>query len=62
MNRYELASHWHFAAPIDCIWDALYAVEAWPPWWRYMLAVEELERGDPAGVGSVRRYTWGTWS
>ena len=60
MNKYLLVSHWQFAAPIDCIWDAIYAVEAWPKWWKYVLAVEELERGDTVGVGAVRRYTWGS--
>ena len=45
---------------MDCIWDALYAVEAWPKWWKYVRAVEELEPGDAAGVGAVRRYTWGS--
>ncbi len=60
MSSYQLVSHWHFAAPIDCIWDALYEVEAWPRWWKYVLAVEELQRADAAGVGAVRRYTWGS--
>jgi Polyketide cyclase / dehydrase and lipid transport len=60
MNTYELVSHWHFAAPIDCIWDALYDVQAWPKWWKYVLAVEELQRGDATDVGALRRYTWGS--
>lgn len=60
MNKYKLVSHWHFVAPIECIWDALYEVEAWPKWWKYVLAVEEQQRGDAAGVGAVRRYTWGS--
>jgi hypothetical protein len=28
------------------VWDAIYAAEAWPRWWKYVLAVEELEKGD----------------
>ena len=44
MPKYELVSHWYFTAPIECIWDALNAWEDWPKWWRYVLAVEELER------------------
>jgi uncharacterized protein YndB with AHSA1/START domain len=58
MNRYELVSHWHFAAPIECIWEALYTPEDWPKWWKSVLAVVELEHGDASGVGAVRRYTW----
>jgi hypothetical protein len=60
MNSYQLVSHWRFAAPIECIWDGLYAVEEWPKWWKYVLAVDELEHGDDSGVGAVRRYTWGS--
>ncbi len=60
MNSYDLVSHWYFAAPIECIWDGIYAVEAWPKWWKYVLAVEELERGEDSGVSAVRRYTWGS--
>ena len=60
MQQYQLVSHWQFAAPIECIWDGIYAVEDWPKWWRYVLAVEELQHGDATGVGAVRRYTWGS--
>ena len=60
MNSYQLVSHWYFAAPIECIWDGIYEVESWPRWWKYVLAVEELEPGDATGVGAVRRYTWGS--
>lgn len=57
-NQYALVSHWHLDAPIERVWDAIYDVEAWPRWWKYVLAVEELQKGDAAGVGAVRRYTW----
>jgi len=57
-NRYALVSHWHLDASIERVWDAIYAVEAWPRWWKYVLAVVELEKGDDRGVGAVRRYTW----
>ena len=54
MKRYELISRWHFAAPIDRVWDALYEVSDWPTWWPYVLtqflSMEWLE-----GQGSVRQ-------
>jgi len=46
------------AAAIDRVWDAIYAVESWPLWWKYVLAVVELEKGESSGVGAVRRYAW----
>jgi uncharacterized protein YndB with AHSA1/START domain len=53
-------SHWSLAAPIDRVWDALYEVAAWPQWWPYVLAVDEVEKGLPTGVGAVRRFRWGS--
>jgi Polyketide cyclase / dehydrase and lipid transport len=58
MRQYALVSHWHLAAPIDRVWDAIFAVEDWPRWWRYVQAVTELRKGDANGVGAVRRFTW----
>jgi len=52
MNRYALVTEWQLRAPIDRVWDALYDVAAWPGWWKYVRAVEELEKGDAAGVGA----------
>jgi hypothetical protein len=57
-NQYALRKKWRLAAPIDRVWNAIYAVESWPLWWKYVLAVEPLEKGEPSGVGAVRRYTW----
>jgi Polyketide cyclase / dehydrase and lipid transport len=60
MKRYELVSHWHLAAPIDRVWDAIFEVSVWPRWWKYVLAVDELAKGLPSGVGAVRRFRWGS--
>lgn len=58
MNQFSLITLWHLDAPIDRVWEAILAVEDWPRWWRYVLAVEELTPGNPDGVGALRRYTW----
>jgi len=58
MKQFSLTTVWHLDAPIERVWDALYAVESWPRWWRYVIAVAEIEKGDAQGVGSLRRYTW----
>jgi uncharacterized protein YndB with AHSA1/START domain len=60
MNRYALVSYWHLDAPIQQVWEALYDVTAWPRWWKFVLAVEDLAAGDATGVGALRRYTWGS--
>src|SRR5947208_7492973 len=58
MRQYALVTQWHLAAPIDRVWDAIFAVEDWPRWWRYVHAVTVLKKGDANGIGAVRRFTW----
>ena len=58
MKRFALVTYWHLDVPIEPVWEALYAVEDWPRWWKYVRAVEQLRAGDASGVGAIRRYTW----
>ena len=57
-KEYRLITHWLIEAPIEPIWEALTRPEEWPRWWRYVQSVTEIEKGDAAGVGAVRRYVW----
>jgi uncharacterized protein YndB with AHSA1/START domain len=57
-TRFELVSHWHLAAPIDAVWQALKAAEQWPRWWRYVKSVKELRAGDADGLGTIRHFQW----
>ena len=56
--QFQLVSHWHLAAPIDRVWDALKATEKWPVWWRYVKSVQEVDPGDADGLGAVRHIVW----
>lgn len=58
MRQFDLTTRWRLDSPIDPVWDAIVAVEAWPRWWRFVHAVEELEKGDADGLGALRKYTW----
>ena len=58
MRQFDLTTQWQLESAIDCVWDAIVAVEKWPHWWRFVHAVEELEKGDAEGLGALRRYTW----
>lgn len=58
MKRYALVTRWHLDAPIDRVWETLVAVEDWPSWWRCVRSVSEIEPGDAAGVGTLRRFVW----
>lgn len=57
-KRYALTTQWRLRAPIRQVWDAIYAVESWPQWWKHVHAVTDIVPGDALGVGAVRRYTW----
>lgn len=55
---YSFVTRWHVEAPIDTVWDALYATEAYPTWWKAVLAVTKVDEGGPGGVGRTDRFVW----
>lgn len=59
-THFDLISHWRIPASVDRVWAALADPEGWPHWWSYVRTVRTLRRGDPSGVGSVRRIQWST--
>ena len=58
MTEFSLITYWHLDASVDRVWETIVAVEEWPRWWRYVHRVEDLAKGDAAGCGALRRYTW----
>ena len=58
MSDYEFVTVWTIDAPIERVWDVIEDADAWPEWWRGVLSVKELEKGDEDGVGSIRRTVW----
>ena len=58
MARYRFLTTWILDAQPEPVWDAIYAIERWPAWWRGVLSVEQLERGNGDGVGSLYRHEW----
>jgi hypothetical protein len=55
---YRFLTTWVVDAPCGDVWDAIYAIERWPEWWRGVQVVEKLEDGDEDGIGSVFRHRW----
>lgn len=53
---YSFETDWVFNAPLQQVWDAIYLSEDWPKWWKGVLSVEEIVKGDERGIGSVRVY------
>lgn len=55
---YSFLTTWLLDSPREPVWEAIYAQERWPEWWRGVEAAEELEPGDGDGVGAVSRMVW----
>lgn len=58
MARYSFLTTWALDAPIRDVWEAIYATERWPEWWRGVKVAEKLGEGDADGIGSIHRYVW----
>jgi uncharacterized protein YndB with AHSA1/START domain len=55
---YKFLTTWLLDAPRESVWEALYAQERWPEWWRGVEEVEELKPGNGDKLGSVSRMVW----
>jgi len=56
--HYSFLTTWLVDSPREAVWEAIYAQERWPEWWRGVEAAEELQPGDGDGVGAVSRMVW----
>ena len=57
-SSYQFVTEWAFDAPIDAVWAEISTPEAWPQWWRGVVAVDLIEPGDDIGLGAYRRMIW----
>jgi hypothetical protein len=55
--QYHVTTRWSVRAPVGAVWTELTRPEAWPDWWKGVLAVDLLEAGDSNGLGAYRRMT-----
>jgi len=60
MAEYSFTTIWRIAAPVEKIWDVIIESEKYPTWWKSVVKVETLSRGDANGIGTVTRTTWKT--
>lgn len=57
-EKYAFVTKWVIEAPIEKVWDAIYESTEWPQWWKGVLKVDVIEKGQPNGIDGVRAYTW----
>jgi hypothetical protein len=60
MPQFSLTTVWFIPSPIEAVWPCLIDTQAWPSWWKYVDAVEEIAAGDSTGVSNIRQYYWHT--
>ncbi len=60
MPQFSLITTWLIPAHVEAVWSCLIDTEAWPSWWKYVVAVEEMATGDSSGINNIRRYFWRT--
>lgn len=58
MAGYSFVTTWEVAAPVLEAWEAIAHPLEWPRWWKGVVSVSELEKGDAEGRGALHRYTW----
>jgi uncharacterized protein YndB with AHSA1/START domain len=58
MADYEFVTIWRVDAPPDRVYETIRESDKWPEWWPGVEKVEDVQPGDGAGVGNLRRYTW----
>jgi uncharacterized protein YqjF (DUF2071 family) len=56
--KFHLVSVWTIDSPLPLVWDAMFHFENWPSWWKGVLNVEVLERGDAHRIGFRTRQTF----
>lgn len=58
MEFYQFITIWRFDAPIEKVWETIKDSENWSEWWKGVIRVVELKKGDEKGIGSIHRSTW----
>jgi uncharacterized protein YndB with AHSA1/START domain len=60
-SHYSFITKWQIQAPLWQVWEAIFNSMEWPHWWKGVLTVEEIKKGDDAGINGVKKYTWKSW-
>ena len=58
VNQYNFVTVWKIEAPIQEVWDTIYDTENMPNWWKALLKVEVIDKGDQNRVNAVFKQTW----
>lgn len=58
MSDYKFVTVWTIDAPLADVWREIKDTTSWPEWWKGVVRVVELKKGNDDGLGSIHRSTW----
>jgi len=57
-NQYSFVTVWKIEAPIKAVWDVICDTENLPSWWKAIVDIKVIDRGDANGVNFFVEQTW----
>jgi uncharacterized protein YndB with AHSA1/START domain len=57
-NQYSFVTVWKIEAPIKAVWDVICDTENLPSWWKAVVDIKVIDRGDENGVNFLVEQTW----
>ena len=57
-TQYSFVTKWKFNAPVEVVWDIISSSTNWPNWWKGVLKVDEIDKGNDDGINGIREYIW----
>lgn len=57
-NEYSFVTVWKIEAPLPEVWDVISDTEGLPNWWKAVVGVKILERGEENGLNCLVAQTW----
>ena len=58
VNEYNFVTIWKIAAPLSEVWDTICDIEDLPNWWKAVVSIKVLDRGDANGVNFLTEQIW----
>ena len=57
-TSYNFITRWQIKAPVEQVWDIIYAADQWPLWWKGVVSVSDIHNGNEDGINSIKEYVW----
>lgn len=59
MASYSFTTIWHIQAPLENVWDTIFAIDHWPVWWKSVKEAHVIKKvTENEGAGSIVSVSW----